>query len=428
MRPPIGSDGKVPISTNRSLRNAALQPTFNVVPTWHDRSHDDRFPMKLRLPFQQHTAETTGFDANREKACVAESLVRSASRLLEQRNDRDIILRVCEALTLATPHVRLAWTWFGPVETPSIVPQVVVGPASAYAQKLEIDRSFFTEIGPAFRTLAGKRVLPFNVSRMSLYGPWREAAAMHGIRSAVSLPLASTVNTDRGLLALYADVPDYFQQVGIGLFEALADMFSSVLSVAAERTLLREAAYSDALTGLLNRHAVDVVTRPILRSSPLDPPAAVLMIDIDHFKRVNDNHGHACGDLLLCGMADLLRRELRKGDNVLRWGGEEFMVCLASADIASATRVADKVLDAVARHRHPLPDGRSLTATVSIGVAVLEIGEPFSVTVERADAALYQAKRQGRNRVCAASGTFDAAPTTGMDCVADLSHRPTNAA
>ncbi len=361
--------------------------------------------MKLSLAFGPRSADTPSFDRDLEKACVAESLVRSASRLLEQRNDHDIIHHVCEALTLATPHVRLAWTWFGPVETRSIVPQVVVGPASAYAHKLEIDRSFLTEIGPAFRTLAGKRVEPFNVSRMSLYGPWREAAAMHGIRSAVSLPLASTVNADRGLLALYADVPDYFQQVGIGLFEALADMFSSVLSVAAERTLLREAAFSDALTGLLNRHAVDVVARPILRSNPLDPPAAVLMIDIDHFKRVNDDHGHPCGDRLLCDIADLLRRELRKGDNVLRWGGEEFLVCLAGADITLATRVAHKVLDAVARHRHPRPDGTSMTATVSIGVADLRIGEAFIATVERADAALYQAKRQGRNQVCAASDT-----------------------
>lgn len=361
--------------------------------------------MKLRLAFRQRNAPANGFDVAHEKACVAESLVRSASRLLEQRNDRDIIQRVCEALTLATPHVRLAWTWFGPVETPRIVPQIVVGPASAYALKLEIDRSFLTEIGPAFRTLAGKRVEPFNVSRMSLYGPWREAAAMHGIRSAVSLPLASTVNADRGLLALYADVPDYFEQVGIGLFEALADMFSSVLSVAAERAQLQEAAFSDALTGLLNRHAVDVVTRPILRSSPLDPQAAVLMIDIDHFKRVNDDHGHACGDQLLRDIAALLRRELRKGDNVLRWGGEEFMVCLAATDAASAMLVAHKMREAVARHRHLLPDGRSLTATVSSGVAALEIGEPFFVTVERADGALYQAKRQGRNRVCVASGT-----------------------
>ena len=231
----------------------------------------------------------------------------------------------------------------------------------------------------------------------------------------MSLPLTSTVNADRGLLALYADVPDYFEQVGIGLFEALADMFSSVLSVAAERTQLREAAYSDALTGLLNRHAVDVVSRPILRSSRLDPPAAVLMIDIDHFKRVNDDHGHASGDRLLQDIAHLLRRELRKGDNVLRWGGEEFMVCLAGADIDSALQVADKVLEAVVRHHHPLPDGASLSTTVSIGIAELEIGEPFCSTVERADAALYQAKREGRNRACATHGALHNAPDAGLD-------------
>ena len=136
--------------------------------------------MKLSLAFGPRSADAASFDVGLEKACVAESLVRSASRLLEQRNDHDVIHHVCEALTLATPHVRLAWTWFGPVDTPSIVPQVVVGPAAAYAHKLEIDRSLLTEIGPAFRTLAGKRVEPFNVSRMSLYGPWREAAAMHG--------------------------------------------------------------------------------------------------------------------------------------------------------------------------------------------------------------------------------------------------------
>lgn len=364
--------------------------------------------MKLRLPLRHDTAEPNAFDLGLEKVRVAESLVRSAARMLEQRNDRDIILKVCEALTFATPHVRLAWTWFGPVDTPRIVPQVVVGPAADYAHKLAIDRSFFTEIGPAFRTLAGKRVEPFNVSRLSLYAPWREAAAQHGIRSAVSLPLASSVNDDRGLLALYADIPDYFEQVGIGLFEALADMFSSVLSVAAERVRLREAAYSDALTGLLNRHAVDVVARPILRTDPLDAPAAVLMIDIDHFKGVNDEHGHAAGDMLLRSMADLLRRELRKGDNVLRWGGEEFLVCLPATDIAAATLVAHKMLDAVSQHAHALPGGGTLMSTVSIGVADLVIGEPFFITIERADAALYKAKRQGRNRACVTSGSLGA--------------------
>lgn len=358
--------------------------------------------MRLSLTLGRKKIAVPDFDLGAEKSRVAESLVRSASRLLERRNDRDIIHSVCESLTFATPHVRLAWTWFGPVATPRIVPQVVVGPAAEYARKLSIDRSFFTEIGPAFRTLAGKKVEPFNVSRMSLYGPWREAAATHGIRSSLALPLASSVNDDRGLLALYADRPDYFEQVGVSLFEALADMFSSVLSVAAERVQLREVAYTDALTGLLNRHAVDVVARPILRTDLLDPEAVVLVIDIDHFKRVNDDYGHAGGDSLLCSVADRLRRGLRKGDSVLRWGGEEFLVCLPRTDLASATLVAYKMLDAVAHHAHALPDGRLANLTVSIGVAELGVDEPFVGVVERADTALYEAKRQGRNRVCQA--------------------------
>ncbi|MDO9314669.1 MAG: GGDEF domain-containing protein [Burkholderiaceae bacterium] len=358
--------------------------------------------MRLNLSLGRKKVAAAGFNRSAEKSRVAESLVRSASRLLERRNDRDVIHSVCESLTVATPHVRLAWTWFGPVDTPRIVPQVVVGPAADYARKLSIDRSFFTEIGSAFRTLAGKKVEPFNVSRMSLYGPWREAAAIHGIRCSLVLPLASTVNNDRGLLALYADQPDYFEQVGIGLFEALADMFSSVLSAATERVQLREAACSDALTGLLNRHAVDVVAQPILRTDGFDPQATVLVIDVDHFKRANDDYGHAGGDALLCSVADRLRRGLRKGDNVLRWGGEEFLVCLPRTDLASATLVAYKMLDAVGQHPHALPDGRSTQLTVSIGVAELGIAEPFIAAVERADTALYEAKRQGRNRVCKA--------------------------
>ncbi|MFM9914486.1 MAG: diguanylate cyclase [Rhizobacter sp.] len=371
--------------------------------------------MKLNLTLGRKKVASPGFNRSAEKSRVAESLVRSASRLLERRNDQDVIQSVCESLTAATPHVRLAWTWFGPVDTPRIVPQVVVGPAADYARKLSIDRSFFTEIGPAFRTLAGKKVEPFNVSRMSLYGPWREAAAIHGIRCSLALPLASSVNNDRGLLALYADQPDYFEQVGIDLFEALADMFSSLLSAATERVQLREASFSDALTGLLNRHAVDVVARPMLRIDALDPQATVLVIDIDHFKRVNDDCGHAGGDALLCSVADRLRRALRKADNVLRWGGEVFLVCLPRTDIASATLVAYKILDAVGQHPHALPDGRSMQLTVSIGVAELGIAEPFLAGVERAGTALCEAKSRGRNRVCKAHAMAESDSATQVD-------------
>ncbi len=355
---------------------------------------------------------SAAFDASAEKARVSESLVRSASNLLGRRNDRDMIHGVCEALTFATPHVRLAWTWFGPADTASIRPQVVAGPSAEFARSLVIDRNLLTEMGPAFRTLAGKKVEPFNVSQRSLFGPWREAAGQHGIRNTLALPLASTVNADRGLLVLYANVPDYFEQVGVGLFEALADMFSAVLSAAAEHAQLREAAYSDALTGLMNRRAVELVSRPILRLDAIDAPAAMLLIDIDHFKRLNDAHGHAAGDTVLQSVAQLLLRTLRKGDSVMRWGGEEFLVCLPGADITSAQIVARKMLEAFAQTTHAVHGSAAINLTVSIGVAELAVGEPFASTVGRADAALYDAKHQGRNQACTAAQAVQTALPT----------------
>lgn len=159
----------------------------------------------------------------------------------------------------------------------------------------------------------------------------------------------------------------------------------------------------DALTGLANRRQFELtITSEIDRVARAGESALVLMADIDHFKRVNDDYGHAGGDSLLCSVADRLRRGLRKGDSVLRWGGEEFLVCLPRTDLASATLVAYKMLDAVAHHAHALPDGRLANLTVSIGVAELGVDEPFVGVVERADTALYEAKRQGRNRVCQA--------------------------
>ena len=380
------------------------------------RRFPDYISTRLNRALGRNQAAPARFSRSVEKSRLAESLVRCASRLMEQpRNGRDIIQSVCESLTLATPHVLLAWTWFGPIDTPRIEPQIVAGPAADYARKLSIDRSFFSEAGSAVRTLAGKKGEPFNVSRMSLDGPWREVAALHGIRCSLALPLASTVNDDRGLLVLYADEPDYFEQVGVGLFEALANMFSSVLSVAAEPAQMREAAYSDALTGLLGREAIDVIARPILRTHASDPNATVLLVDVDHFKRTNEEYGRAAGDTLLCSVADRLRRTLRKGDNVLRWGGEEFLVCLPQTDHASATLVAYKMLDAVGQHPHLLQDGRSAALTVSIGVAEVGVDEPLVDVIERADAAVGEAKRQGRNRVCKASAAANSGHAPKVD-------------
>lgn len=187
-----------------------------------------------------------GFDLRAEQALVAEAVVRSAASPVDGEADaQTLIERHCQALTTLAPHIVLAWTWFGPPRADTLRPQAVAGTASHHARTLVIQRNRLTTIGPAFRTLASARLEPFNVSTTSLYGPWRHAAREHGVKSVLALPLASQLDDQRGLFVLYADVPRYFDLVGVGLFEALAQLFSAVLSQAMPPRERAVAAYRD---------------------------------------------------------------------------------------------------------------------------------------------------------------------------------------
>jgi diguanylate cyclase (GGDEF)-like protein len=129
----------------------------------------------------------------------------------------------------------------------------------------------------------------------------------------------------------------------------------------------------------------------------------VLMVDLDHFKSVNDTYGHAAGDAVLIDLAGLLLRTFRSSDAVIRWGGEEFLVVVRFVDRAHAGELAKKLRHAVATHPFALPDGTILHRTCSIGVAVWphSPSSPHAVSWERvvdlADRALYEAKRGGRD-------------------------------
>jgi diguanylate cyclase (GGDEF)-like protein len=134
-------------------------------------------------------------------------------------------------------------------------------------------------------------------------------------------------------------------------------------------------------------------------------PLACMLIDVDHFKRINDTHGHAVGDLALRHVAAVLARSVRAHDALGRWGGEEFLVAYddlpQGAVQTAAPQMAQRLCDAVRGAPVPLPGGGSLTVTVSLGLARWRPGESIAQTLERADGLLYQAKAQGRARVVA---------------------------
>jgi len=162
----------------------------------------------------------------------------------------------------------------------------------------------------------------------------------------------------------------------------------------------RHLAMTDPLTGLLNRRAfTDAMARELSRSKRHSFPLSVLLLDVDHFKKVNDTRGHEGGDLVLKGVAKTVLSMARKSDIVGRWGGEEFVLGLPQAAAAGARIAAERLRRAIAETTFTLHDGSSLRVTASIGVAYAVEGEPLDAMIARADEAMYLAKSRGRNRV-----------------------------
>ncbi len=154
----------------------------------------------------------------------------------------------------------------------------------------------------------------------------------------------------------------------------------------------------DSLTGLLNHtHLLGALQEAMRRNT--DRPLTFVMVDIDHFKQVNDTHGHPVGDLVIRNLSLFLRQRLRKSDPIGRYGGEEFAVILPDADEAQAISIMDDIRAGFANLLH---DGKSLRVSFSCGLAQWQ-GESLSELVSVADQALYQAKHQGRNQVVGAS-------------------------
>lgn len=169
---------------------------------------------------------------------------------------------------------------------------------------------------------------------------------------------------------------------------------------------LRELADRDPLTALWNARVFYATTQQLIQlAHRQQTPYATLFIDLDHFKSVNDTHGHEIGDQVLRRSAQTILAHLRSSDVVGRVGGEEFVAFLPSTDEAGALQLAEKLRAALAAQIHPLPNNQTLTVTASIGVAPSKISAPANPPTSiaeiqrRADVAMYHAKQSGRNRV-----------------------------
>jgi two-component system cell cycle response regulator len=164
-----------------------------------------------------------------------------------------------------------------------------------------------------------------------------------------------------------------------------------------------EMAITDALTGLYNRrymesHLTTLVEQAVSRGKPL----TVLVLDIDFFKSINDNHGHDAGDDVLREFATRVRKSIRGIDLACRYGGEEFVIVMPETDMGVAAIVAERLRRRIASEAFAIGSGsRTIEVTISIGLATLDTDDNAATILKRADQALYRAKRDGRNRVVA---------------------------
>jgi len=223
---------------------------------------------------------------------------------------------------------------------------------------------------------------------------------IHRIR-ALEADMAKT-DLDRNLLA---------RQTGADEIDALRNELAGLLNRLTDQNAeLERLATTDGLTGLANRRRLfERLDQEVYRARRYGIALSVILLDIDHFKRVNDSWGHAVGDRVLREVARETQQLLHKTDLAGRYGGEEFVLLLPETDLAEAMSLAHRLNRHIARTAFALERGSSLSVTVSAGVAALFPDESSEALIQRADRALYRAKEMGRDRVEAAVAPADTA-------------------
>lgn len=260
----------------------------------------------------------------------------------------------------------------------------------------KIEESVNTVLG--FMSEANDDAVTYGQSLESNLGEMASAKSMDSIRKAVE--------------SLVVDTKNMAQQTSL-MQERLENSSQEIQTLRRHLEDVRKEAMTDGLTGIANRKFFDVTLRQEAMSAmETNKPLCLLLGDIDHFKKFNDNYGHQTGDQVLKLVAMILRDGVKGRDTAARYGGEEFAIILPATELDNAIAVGNQVRQVVASKRiRKKSTGEDFGAiTMSLGVAKLRPGEPLSDFIQRADDGLYQAKRNGRNCVVPETELENASP------------------
>ncbi len=230
------------------------------------------------------------------------------------------------------------------------------------------------------------------------------ALEKEGITALAAFPIGTAAGDAKvGVLVLMFNAAHAFAKEEFELFESICETIAMGMQAINDRLekeqlieQLHIRATTDTLTGCVNRHrGVEILTGESERFRRYGHPLSIIFFDIDRFKQINDNYGHGAGDRVLCGVAETIRANIRATDNVVRWGGEEFIVILPETAPVRGSELAEKLR----RELVKLEVSEGVYVTASFGVTALRQGESWEQMVSRADGLMYRAKVEGRDNV-----------------------------
>jgi len=224
-----------------------------------------------------------------------------------------------------------------------------------------------------------------------------EYAIMYGLAAIGPVAYPLPVNLlDAALLSVVTAPPIYWL-----VLNPIRREYEKRLSAEGEAQEMSRLAITDSLTQIMNRRGLTVgLLDAMSQAERYSTPLTIAMIDIDHFKQVNDTHGHEAGDKVLKDVAAILSEALRMPDKVGRYGGEEFLIMLPHTTLAQGRKIADRIRASVSKWEFDIGE-KKIKLTISIGVIQYKAGEDLENFLSQADKALYEAKAGGRNQVVA---------------------------
>jgi len=246
----------------------------------------------------------------------------------------------------------------------------------------------------------GEPVIVEDIASSTLCSDFFSLAQRYGLRACWSTPFFSAERKVLGTFAIYYAQPRRPDERSLKVIAQATRLASVAVERWQQISELKHLATTDQLTRLANRaHFIDGAEAELRRADRFNRDVTVLMVDLDHFKRINDRYGHAAGDEALRVFARVLRQETRTVDLLGRLGGEEFAILLPETGMESALQVAERLRAAIEQASFVFHHSKPISFTISIGVALLQLGDSLDILLARADDALYRAKHSGRNRV-----------------------------